>query len=174
MGELHFGVIFIADDSEAVNASYHMLGWDDSYKPGQATLLYSSSHEDGKLFICENDVSPYIPLPPTSPGDFLLLYTTPQLAMSGNFRLFLIGEQFKLGWISPARKESINVGDGNRVSLKIIGQVGEAVGMTWIWMEGGGKSERNDTTCTVGKDGTVTMELLWTEDDLFNSVNCND
>ena len=23
------------------------------------------------------------------------------------------------------------------------------------------------------QDGTVTMELLWTEDDLFNSVNCN-
>ena len=32
-------------------ASYHMLGWDDSYKPGQATLLYSSRCNAGLAYM---------------------------------------------------------------------------------------------------------------------------
>ena len=63
--------------------------------------------------------------------------------------------------------------------------------MTWVWTDGE-KSEKIVTTCTVGQvsqcakieeqakylisfiqDGSVTMEVLWTEDNLFNSANCN-
>jgi len=166
--ELHFGVIFIADGSEAINASYRMLGWDNS-KSCQATLLYSS-YEDHKLFICENGSSPILPLPAISSTDFLILHTAPRLAISGGFHLFLLGELSKLGVISPARLESIDVGDGS-VSLKILGQVDEVVGMTWVWTDGE-KSESKVTTCTVGQDETVTMELFWTEDNLFNNVTC--
>ena len=83
------------------------------------------SNEDAKLFICDNGSSPILPLPAISSGDFLLLHTSPQvlihahpaihkwldlkkiiysqLAMSGSFRLFLLGELSKLGVISPAR-----------------------------------------------------------------------
>merc|ERR1712130_212436 len=169
--ELHFGVIFIADGSEAINASYRMLGWDDASKGCQATLLYLNSFDTNpKLFICENGSTPILPLPSISSGDFLLLHTAPQLAMSGNFRLFLVGELSKLGVISPARIESINVGDGS-VSLKIIGQVEETVVMYWVWSDG--ESTMQSTSCTVGQDGTVTMEVIWTEGSFFTSVNCD-
>merc|ERR1712130_738116 len=171
--ELHFGVIFIADGSEAVNASYHQLGWEENRSiPCQANLLYSSSLEEAKLLICENGSFPILPLPNVSSAEFLLLHTSPQLAMSGKFHSFLLGELSKLGVMSPARVESINAGEGNCVSLKIIGQADEVVGMTWVWTDGE-KSEKIVTTCTVGQDGSVTMEVLWTEDNLFNSVNCN-
>ena len=129
--------------------------------------------------IRENGFSPYLPLPPTSRGEFLLLYTPAQVFLhaptpppvSGfiliKTKLFTVGNVWKFPFIPDwravqawvditsqvkirkpitylrnslwqytslmsscahygydiTRIESINVGDGNRVSLKIIGQV---------------------------------------------------
>merc|ERR1719336_92596 len=155
-----------------------MLGWDIA-EACSAILLYNmtaKSREAVELFVCENGTNPILPLPAVTSGDFSLLFTAPQLAMSGSHRLFLLGELSKLGAISPARIEKMKVeedlGGSGSGSLDLIGQADELVDMVWIWIDAQ-EISRKETRCKIGQDGRATMEIAWADDNLFETTICS-
>jgi len=95
------------------------------------------------------------PLPFQSENEFAVFHTSPQINLSGDINISVLGEMEKIGKISKQRM-NLSFGADRSLTVEIFGSPREIVRLTFYNWE---NKESVEVPCEVGQDGTANLFL---------------
>jgi len=145
INQLQFYVILVAENQMAEEASLNQL----DIVSNSSYVVYNTN-----MLLEIHQVSKF-PLPLQSENEFAVFHTSPQINLSGDINISVLGEMEKIGKISKQRM-NLSFGADRSLTVEIFGSPREIVRLTFYNWE---NKESVEVPCEVGQDGTANLFL---------------